>query len=110
MKRKDIIETLIDEAISSADGAAQATPKPFLLTRINARLAMQNENDRGGFIGLIGRPYILVTGLLLVICFNITAIIIHKSQPVKAIEQSMQTQADEFSYSVATIYDIENNE
>ena len=110
MNRKAIINKLIEEAISSADDSVQATPKPFLLTRINARLARQKENVSDGFIGLVSRPYILFPCLALVICLNITAIVMNRSQPVTAIEQSGQTQADEFSYSVANIYDIENNE
>jgi hypothetical protein len=38
MNRQEKINELIEQAINSTEGAARATPPPFLLTRINARL------------------------------------------------------------------------
>ena len=41
MNKNEHINKLIEEALNSLDGAERATAKPYLFTRLNAR--MQNE-------------------------------------------------------------------
>jgi hypothetical protein len=111
MNKKQHINKLIDEAINSADDITRAKPMPFLLTRINARLNKKKENFWEKAVWIIGRPAIVIPGLVMLILLNTTAVLLNRpGQNTTATEQLLQPPADEFSYTVASIYDIENTE
>ena len=111
MNRKENINNLVEEALGSVDDATRATPKPYLLTRINARMNKATESvwEKAGWF--IGRPAVAFIGLGLVVLVNVAVVMLNKTAdaPTTA-EQTVQTQADEFSYTVATIYDIDNTQ
>jgi len=111
MNNREHIDKLTDEALNSADGAMRATPRPYLMTRINARLQQETNSawERAG--RFIARPAVVIAGLSLIIGFNVLAIVFNNdtaSQNTATAEQ--QATPDEFSNTVATLYDIENNE
>ena len=111
MHKNEHISKLIEEALSSVDDVKRAAPKPFLLTRINARMRKETESawEKTGWF--IARPAVAFTGICIILLINVMAVIFNKtSLPVTATEQVAQTQADEFSYTVATIYDFENTQ
>ena len=112
MNKQEKINQLIDQAINSTDGTARATPPPFLLTRINARLNKSTANSWEKISWFIGRPSIAIAGLAMLMLVNVLAIVYNKTEPVStATEQSSQENLDEFSYTAATtIYDIDNTE
>lgn len=109
MNKKKNIEELIDAALNSFDAVEQAEAKPFLLTRINARMNRKTESvwEKAGWF--IGRPAVAFTGLCLIVLINAMVLVSNKqSGNVNSTDQVVQNQADEFSYTVATIYDFEN--
>jgi hypothetical protein len=111
MNKQEDINKLIGETLDSLDGAKRAEAKPYLLTRIHARMNRATESawERAGWF--IGRPAVAFTGLCLVLLINVMVIVVNKSSGTAAVaEQSVQTQNDEFSYTVATIYDNENTQ
>ena len=111
MNRKENINKLIEEAIGSVDAVTRATPKPYLLTRINARMNKVTESvwEKAGWF--IGRPAIAFTGLCMIVLLNVMVVMFNKkSDATTTAEQTVQTQADEFYYTVATIYDIDNTQ
>lgn len=111
MNRKENINKLIEEAIGSVDAVTRATPKPYLLTRINARMNKATESawEKAGWF--IGRPAIAFTGLCMIVLLNVMVVMFNKkSDATTTAEQTVQTQADEFYYTVATIYDIDNTQ
>lgn len=111
MNKKEHINKIIEETISSVDNLKRASPRPFLLTRINARLGKTNKTvwERAGWF--IGKPAFAIPGLVMLIFINLMVVISDRVDPFSAAtEQSAQAPADEFSYTVATIYDIENTE
>ena len=111
MNKKEQINKLIEEALNSVDNISRAEAKPYLLTRINARMRKGTEStwEKAGWF--IGRPAVAFTGLCLVLLINVMVIVINNSSDTTTIaEQSVQTQTDEFSYTVATIYDNENTQ
>jgi hypothetical protein len=112
MNKQEKINQLIEQAISSTDGASRATPPPFLLTRINARLNQSTANSWEKISWFIGRPSIAITGLAMLMLVNVLAIVYNKTEPATTvIEQPSPESIDEFSYTVATtIYDIDNTE
>jgi len=111
MNRQENINKLIDDALNSADHIKRAEAKPFLLTRIHGRMNKGKETvwEKAGW--LIGRPAVAFTGLCMIILINIMVVMLNKPSATDyAVERSSQQQVDEFSYSVATIYEIDNNQ
>jgi len=111
MNKKEHINKLIEGSLISLDNVKRAEAKPYLLTRINARMNKVTESawEKAGWF--IGRPAVAFMGLCMLILINVSVVLFNKpSDTVAVTEQTAQTQADEFSYTVATIYDNENNQ
>lgn len=109
MNKEDTINKLIEEALTSVDNIKRAAAKPFLLTRIHARLGKKTTSiwEKTGWF--IGRPAVAFIGLCLILLINVLVVVFNKpSTAAVSTEQVAQNQADEFSYTVATIYDFEN--
>lgn len=111
MNNKENINKLIEDALNSMDDIKRAEAKPFLLTRIHARMNKGTESawEKAGWF--IARPAVAFMGLCLVLLINAAVIMFNKSSSRGTVtEQVAQTPADEFSYTVATIYDFENTQ
>jgi hypothetical protein len=109
MNNKEQINKFIEDALNSVDDVRRAEPKPFLLTRINARMSKRTETAWEKASWFIGRPAVAFTGLCMILLINAMVIVYNKtSNAADATEQVAQTGADEFSYTAATIYDNEN--
>ena len=111
MNKKEHINKLIEEALSSVDNINRAEAKPYLLTRINARMRKGTESawEKAGWF--IGRPAVAFAGLCMIILINVMVVMFNGSLNSGTVtEQVAQTPADEFSYTVATIYDNENTQ
>ena len=110
MNKEDGMNNRIDEALGSLDNTVRANPKPYLLTRINARLSKTTETvwERAG--RFIARPAIAITGLCLVMGINALIITYSDPSPENSIAAEQQQVTDDFSTTVATLYDTENIE
>lgn len=111
MNKQEQINRLIEEALSSVDDAQRAEPKPYLFTRINARMnkATVSVWEKAGW--LITRPAVAFTGLCMIVLLNVLVVMNNKtSDPANFAEQTAQSQADELSYTASTIYDIDNTQ
>ena len=109
MNNKEHINKLIEEALNSVDDAQRAEPRPFLLTRIHARMNKGTESVWEKVSWFITRPAVAFTGLCMIILLNVMVVMFNKTPDSTAVaEQTVQTQADEFSYTAATIYDNDN--
>jgi len=111
MNKKEQISKLIDEALASVDSVNRAEAKPFLLTRIHARMAKETESvwEKAGWF--ITRPAVAFSGLCMFILINLAVIVFNgTTDTANATEQVAQSSTDEFSYTVATIYDTENTQ
>ncbi len=111
MNKKEHISKLVEETLESADGAGRAEPRPFLLTRIHARMNRDSDSvwERTGWF--ITRPAVAFSGLCMIILVNVAVLLFNQGSVVTpGTEQVIQSPADEFSYSVATIYDTENTQ
>jgi len=111
MNKKENINKLVEEALSSVDSIKRATAKPFLLTRIHARMNKETVSlwEKAGWY--ISRPVVAFAGLCLILLIN-AAVIVSKNSSTQTtnVEQTTQASSDEFSYTVATIYDVYNNQ
>ena len=111
MNKKENINKLIEEALNSVDDVKRAEPKPFLLTRIHARMNRETGSVWEKYGWFITRPAVAFTGLCMILLINAIVIMSNKStNDVTATDQVAQNPADEFSYTVATIYDNENTQ
>ncbi|HNU86777.1 MAG TPA: hypothetical protein PKJ94_00700 [Ferruginibacter sp.] len=111
MNKKEHINKLVEEALESVDQVSRAEAKPFLLTRINARMNKETESvwEKAGWF--IGRPAVAFSGLCMIILINLAVLLFNQpSNTVTPTEQVAQSPTDEFSYSIATIYDTENTQ
>jgi hypothetical protein len=74
MNNKQQLEQQVEAALNALDGATSATPKPFLLTRISARLLAKQESIWDKSLYFISRPAIAFAAVCIVIIVNIFAI------------------------------------
>lgn len=111
MNKQEQINKLVDEALDSVDDAQRAAVKPYLFTRIQARMNKENASawEKAGWF--ISRPAVAFTGICLVALINAAVIFYNKtSAPVANTDVVVQNTTDEFSYTVSGIYDIENTQ
>jgi hypothetical protein len=109
MNKQENINTLIEAALSSVDDATRAAPRPFLLTRIHARMARGTESvwEKAG--RFIASPAVAFTGLCMIVLLNIMVVMNNKKPELTTVaDQTAQAQADEFSFTAVTIYDNDN--
>ena len=108
--QKQRIEKLVEETLNSFDGAKKAEPKPFLLTRVLARMQgqaeVQNIWARAG--SFLSKPAVALAGLLLIVLVN--AAIIMSNNDDNSSVQNITSSKDEFAINVSSIYDNENQE
>ena len=111
MNSNENINRLINEALSSVDEIKRAEAKSFLFTRINARMNKSTESvwEKAGWF--ITRPAVALAVVCLVLIINATAIFYNKAETqVATTDVAVQNTADEFSYTVAGIYETENTQ
>ena len=111
MNRQENINKLIEESLNSMDDVKRAEAKPFLFTRINARMNKGTESvwEKAGWF--ITRPAVALAVVCLVLIINATAIFYNKAETqVATTDVAVQNTADEFSYTVAGFYDSENTQ
>ncbi len=109
MNNTDHINKLIEDTLNSVDDIHRAEPKPFLLTRINARMNNGTASvwEKAGW--LITRPAVAFTGLCLIVLINV--LVMMKTDFLdtgNTADQVAVNSVDEFYSTVATIYDLEN--
>lgn len=99
----------VEAALQSLDGFVPASPKPFLLTRINARL---QQNEGKGFwtdaLSFINRPLVIAACLLLVLISNLLVFTNNNNEEATGTALIANSNRYELSITVAGIYDVEN--
>ncbi len=111
MNRKKNVDHLVEEAFNSIDKIERASVKPFLLSRVNSRMLSEKRNSWWENIAFyIGKPSFAIPGLALLMLINLTAVVFYAAEPSSIAEQNIQASSDEFSYSIASIYENENTE
>ena len=108
----DIFNDKIDTTLKSIDGIAKASPKPFLLTRINAGLNNALAETVWSRIAFyLKKPMVSGFVILLLVLVNILVIRSIKGGSEKEnIAKSISAQKYDFAINVSVLYDIENQE
>jgi hypothetical protein len=102
------IDQLVNDALGSIDDAERASAKPFLFTRIQAAMLRQPETYWEKTGRLIARPAVVIAGLCLVLVINLAAVINSNNKP--DLQEEITVNTDDYSNTVAVVYDIDNNE
>jgi hypothetical protein len=101
------IEDLIDKTLNSVDGVSRATPKPFLFTRLTARMHAVRSNEWEVIGRFIVRPSVLIAGISAIIIINTMVLIFHNSSD-NTMPNYQTGVTDDYNSSMATLYNIEN--
>ncbi len=109
---KDPADQKIEEILQSLDGIQRATPKPFLLTRINARLNNNVKSIWDRVAIFVARPATAIISLCMLLIVNLSVMVLHKPLRGNSVTEKQVTFSDEeeYSSSFATIDNIENPE
>ena len=109
MNKNEHINKLVDEALNSLDGAERAIPRPYLFTRLNARMQRETESSWDNILKFISRPAIALAGLCLVIAIN-ALVLTNNYSATTTVAEEQYASADEYNTSVSLLNDIENIE
>lgn len=112
MKKNDL-DKMVEATLNSMDAAERATPAPYLLTRINAK--MQNRTNTSAWEKIstfLARPAIAFSVLVFILMMNIWIISssVSNNNGTAAL-QNLQPSADEYSMNASTsLFDFENTQ
>ncbi len=97
-----------DEVLSSTDGIRQAMPRPFLFTRIEAR--MQTEKNFWSRVSsFVARPIVAFACVFLIIVINAGVLWVSDVSGAVTAQQGPEiATADEYNQVNYTLYDFEN--
>ena len=77
MKNDKDIDGYIEEVLNSLEGVNRATARPYLLTRIYAKLERQTKSLWENAAYFISRPAVVISGLCFVIAVNVMVIMMN---------------------------------
>ncbi len=110
MNKNNDIKQWVDEVLNSFDGAAKAQPRPYLFTRLTAKMQKKETRVWDNALRFLSRPVVAVACAVLVITVNV--LVFSFSQPsangVTTEEQFATTE--DFSNAIVVLNDIENFE
>lgn len=102
------IHKKIDEVMHSMDGIEKASPRPFLFTRLEARM----QAERNVWVKLssfLVRPVVAFTCICFVLIINAMVILLVNSPGNALMQQGNElATADEYSQVSSTLYEFEN--
>ena len=98
----------VDEIMHSLDGINRAMPRPFLLTRLEARML----NERNIWIKLslfVARPVVAFACICFVLIINTIVIFLLNTSGNSLAQGNDLATADEYSQVSSTLYEFENS-
>lgn len=105
------MEKLLEETINSFDGAKRAAVKPYLLTRILARLNKQ-EDVRGFWTKaaqFLSKPAVAISTFIIVIALN-SILIIKEELNDDGRSTAISNAKEDYTTNINSIYEFENLE
>ncbi len=103
------IDKMVEDALNSADGSARAGARPYLFTRLMAKMQRSEDTYWEKAVRFITRPAVAIAGLCLVVGINVAVFVTNNEDSGTVTDEQVLT-TDDYSNSVAALYDIENNE
>ena len=68
------INNWVDEALNSLDDVKRATAKPYVLTRMNAKMQNSNSSIWDNILQFISKPMVALVCMLIIIAFNVLVV------------------------------------
>jgi hypothetical protein len=110
MNREKKVSELADAALNSLEGISRAEPRPFLYTRLNARMQQESANFWERTARYLTRPAVAMVCVLLVLLANGLALINKKTaEPDLPELMAEEYTASEMGNSAAVLFDMDNN-
>lgn len=111
---KNKLNKMVEETLNSMDDAERATPAPYLLTRINARMNKEavavSVWERVS--ALLGKPLVAIPSIVVVLLLNFWIIrsSVSNTNNLPPADYS-KASTDDYSLSTATsLFDFENGQ
>lgn len=104
------IHKKVEDALQSIDGIDKAAPRPFLFTRLEAR--MQNEKTMWSKISsFVSRPVVAFACIFFILIMNAMVIFLSNNTSGSLTQQQGNEIAatDEYSQVSSSIYEFVNN-
>jgi hypothetical protein len=99
----------IDEVMNSMDGINKASPRPFLFTRLEARMQAE-KNIWVKLASFVVRPVVAFTCICFVLIINAMVIFMVDNPKNSLAQQGNElATADEYSQVSSTLYEFENS-
>jgi hypothetical protein len=109
MTNQEKINKQVDNALHSLDGIQQATGKPFILTRIKAKMQPnQTLSVWDTVLAFISKPVVAVACIALIIAIN--AWVLSDTNAINTNAEDSYAIADEYNTNTVTINEFENIE
>ena len=107
--KENHIEKMIEETLESVSQISRVNPRPYLYTRLMARMNRIKESgwERAG--NLLFKPAIGIAGLCLIFCINVSVAALKYTTKISPSLAEPQLGTEDIS-TVASLYDIENTE
>jgi hypothetical protein len=109
MNKQTDIGKKVEKALESLDGLHRAEPRPFLFTRVKARLERDQKNSWETIGSFLTRPVVAIAGLCLILAMNVFILTQKENDtPVNKISANSQQALE--PESVLTMYASNNYE
>ncbi len=106
MTNRNDIEKLVNETLGSFDGIQKAGPRPFMFTRIMARMNQKEETIWERIAFLVSKPAVAFATVILFLAINAFVLFnVSGNSPSEVQEPTLVADSD-FGLSVSSMYDI----
>ncbi len=109
MNKKENINNWVDEALNSLDNVKRATGKPYLLTRMNAKMHNSNSSIWDNALQFISKPMVALACMLVIIAFNVL-VISRNYNTSNTINEEQAVTVDEYNANITALNYTENIE
>lgn len=107
------LNKLVDETLKSLDGMRRANPKPYLFTRLTAKMQHKESSNWDNALRFLSRPAVAIASVLLVIAVNAMVFTMHQKNgntTTTTTDDPQYAAIDGYNGSLSILRDIENIE
>lgn len=109
MNKKENIDKWVDDSLHSLDNVQRATGKPYLLTRLNAKMQNTNTSIWDNTLQFISKPLVAAVCMLVVVAVNV--IVISKNyNNINTTNEEQYATVDEYNTNITTLNYTDNIE
>jgi membrane-bound ClpP family serine protease len=103
------INNWVDEALNSLDDVKRATAKPYVLTRMNAKMQNSNSSIWDNVLQFISKPMVALVCMLIIITFNVL-VVSRNYNTSNTINEEQALTVDEYNANITALNYTENIE